>query len=117
MNVFQWVCLPLLGYVLLRELLTVDRDRGGRPLMLIVWGGTAAAIAFPSLTQYLANLAGIARGADLVQYLFILVFMAVGFHLHAQSYALQRQVASLVRAQAKHEACFGDEPAVDRKAA
>ena len=115
MNIFQWVCLPILGYVLLRELLSTDRDRHGRYLTFLVWGGAAAAIAFPSLTQFIANVVGIARGADLVQYFFILVFLAVGFHLHAQSYALQQQVASLVRAQAKHEACFSDEAALDRK--
>lgn len=117
MNVFQWIILPVLGYAILRELLAADPERGPRWLTLAVWGAAAAAIAFPSITQRLANLFGIARGADLVQYSFILAFLAVAFHLNAQTYALQRQVASLVRSQAKHEARFGDDASVERKAA
>jgi small membrane protein len=62
---------------------------------LLAAGG--AAVIFPDLTQRVANLVGVGRGADLVAYLAIVVVMFVLLHYYTKFVDLQRQVTELTR--------------------
>jgi len=100
MNIFQWIAVPLLGLLFLldlRRLLQRPGFRLDRVLRCLTWLAAAVAIADPALTVAAANAVGIARGTDLVLYVFVLVFLAVAFHLYARTVRLERQMTDLVR--------------------
>ena len=62
---------------------------------LIAIGG--AAVIFPEMTQKVAELVGVGRGADLVTYIAIVVVMFVLLHYYTKFVELQRQVTELTR--------------------
>jgi hypothetical protein len=62
---------------------------------LIAAGGLA--VVFPELTQRVAELVGVGRGADLVTYIAIVVVMFVLLHYYTKFVELQRQVTELTR--------------------
>ena len=121
MNPFQWLALGSLTVILLREIWNGRRqaasEQRGRLLRVVFWCGAALAIAMPQLTQWAAQILGIARGADLVHYLSILVFMAAAFHLYAKNFALEQQLTELIRHQAIREAEFGERRTSGRRPA
>ena len=57
-------------------------------------------ILFPSYTNLLANKLGVGRGADLLFYLCILLFLFVIMKLFARLRRLEQQVMELVRQEA-----------------
>ncbi len=108
MSVFQIVAGTVLGLLVLRELFT-RRGRGVRLFRAAVWLAAAAAILDPLLTQKVADLLGIGRGADAVLYLFVLAFLWVSFFLYSCHLRVQRQVTQLARHIALQEARRGGE--------
>ena len=62
---------------------------------LLIAGGVA--VIFPDVTQRVAELVGVGRGADLVAYLAIVVVMFVLLHYYTKFVELQRQVTELTR--------------------
>jgi len=62
---------------------------------LLVAGG--AAVIFPEMTQKVAELVGVGRGADLVTYIAIVAVMFVLLHYYTKFVELQRQVTELTR--------------------
>ena len=104
---FQWIAVPALALVLLWELagwLRAPSWRSQRVLRMLIWLAAALAIADPYLTQRLATAVGITRGADLVFYLFVLLFIVVSFYFYAQHVRTQRLLTELVRHLAIQEA-------------
>lgn len=113
MSVFQYAAVAVLGSLTLLELFgAVSRSRGRaiRLVRLIVWGTATAAIINPGLPQWVADLLGIGRGADVVLYLFVLAFLWVSFFLYSCHLRVQRQVTQLTRHIAIREAEKGIEP-------
>lgn len=110
MSVFQIVAVSVLGLLTLRELIvsfTRSRGRWIRLFRTTVWALAAAAILDPLLTQRVADLLGIGRGADVVLYLFVLSFLWVSFFLYSCHLHVQRQVTQLARHIAIQEATRG----------
>ncbi len=117
MTPFQWVAIGLLTLLLLWELIRLLRTpRAGliRLIRCFTWATAAVAIARPHWLQSLANLVGIQRGADLVSYSFILLFIVATFFFYARNVRLQRQLTEIVRHIAIQEARRGDAQAVKR---
>ena len=109
MTPFQWIFLSLLAAVLVAELWRFWRDAGERRVRstrILVFGAAATAIALPNAIQVLATWLGIARGTDLVLYIFIAAFLIVSFYLYSYCIRLQRELIELVRRQAIYEAEF-----------
>jgi hypothetical protein len=107
MNLFQWLMLPVFLGILFAEGLGVVRKKARWKLRLIrfvVWTAATVAVAQPELTQDLAHLIGIGRGADLVLYLFVLTFLVVSFHLYTHCVWLHGQLTDVVRYLAIHDA-------------
>lgn len=103
MRLFQWLAIPILVLLAMREIVAIARGRGRRRFRLLrmgVWLAAAAAIARPSLLSVVANGLGIGRGTDLVLYLFLLTFIATAFGLYAKCQRLERQLIDLARAVA-----------------
>jgi hypothetical protein len=108
---FQKLALPALAALLVLEAAGLWRERVGRGvrwLRAAVWLAAAAAIAWPGLTQTLADALGIGRGTDLVFYLFVLAAVGVAFYFYSRLVRLQRQVTQLVRHAAIREARRGE---------
>lgn len=108
MNLFQWLTLPVLGLLLLKDgvglLFGRPTFRRDRLIRWLVWGGAFAAIMNPGLTSQAANAIGIQRGTDLVLYLFVLAFLGTAFYFYSQSVRLHRQLTDVVRHLAIQEA-------------
>lgn len=112
MTVFQIVAVTVLGLLVARELVVSfvrSRGRWIRLFRTTVWAAAAAAILDPGLTQRVANVLGIGRGADVVLYLFVLAFLWVSFFLYSCHLRVQRQVTQLARHIAIQEATRGGE--------
>ena len=100
MNAFQWITVPLLGLLFLLDLWRLLRRPGfrtDRVLRCLTWLAAGVAIYDPDLTVKAARAVGIESGAHLVLYVFVLVFLAVAFHLYARTVRLERQMTDLVR--------------------
>jgi hypothetical protein len=55
------------------------------------------AVIFPNLTQEIADIVGVGRGADLIFYLFILMSMIAIFNLHLRLRATMDSITDLTR--------------------
>lgn len=107
MKIFQYVVIPLLGFLALSEWVRVWRGRQAWFVGLMrstVWVLAVVTVAFPEITQWVANLFGIGRGTDVVLYLFVLCFLGSTFYLYSRTSRLQQQVTKLVRDKAIREA-------------
>jgi len=110
MNLFQWLTLPVVIGLLLWELFDRRRRQVSRAFWLTrcaVWIAAGVAIYRPGLVQDVATAIGIGRGADVVLYLFVLLFVASSFYFYWQKVILQRQITLLVRHLAIGEARRG----------
>lgn len=88
--------IPLLGLMVL--FITRLRNRTFYRLTLILISGIGTLfVLFPSLTDRLANLLGVGRGADLVTYLFIIFFFVGGIILYSRIRKLETQQTELIR--------------------
>jgi hypothetical protein len=112
MNLFQWVTVPLMLALFVREL--VDRRRRAESLgfwliRCLVWAGVAVTVADPLLVQRAADAVGIGLGVNLVVYLFVLLFLATTFYFYSEKVQMQRQITQLTRHLAIREARRGAE--------
>jgi small membrane protein len=110
MNLFQWVTLPLLGLLLLLELVRLLRGPvswWAWLLRVATWTAAAVAIADPDLVQDVALALGIGRGADVVLYFFVLIVLGTAFAFYSRYVRLQRQLTQVVRHMAIQEARRG----------
>ncbi|MFO0970286.1 MAG: DUF2304 domain-containing protein [Gemmataceae bacterium] len=110
MNPFQWIAVPILFLILLFEVFNFLRRPGQRVqrfFRCLVWTAAAVTIAHPDYLQTLATSVGITRGADLVFYVFVLVFIVVSFYFYARYLRMERQLTQVVRHLAIHEARKG----------
>jgi hypothetical protein len=110
MTPFQILAISLLIFLLGREFRCGWRGPGGRLncwLRGAVWLAAAVAIARPDWVQAVAEGVGIRRGADLVFYLFVLLFLGACFYFYARLVRVQRQMTQLVRHIALQEAELG----------
>lgn len=114
MILFQWITLPVLALLFLRDgaglLLHQPRFRRDRVIRWLVWTAAFTAIADPALTSDVANAIGIQRGTDLVLYIFVLSFMGTAFFFYAENLRLNRQLTDIVRHIAVKEAQKEPEP-------
>ena len=115
MNTFQLLTLPLLAFLLALEQLRLFRRKSTRKVWLVksaVMLIAGAAIARPGLTQSVAQAIGIGRGADVVLYLFVLVFIVTTFASYRRNAGLKRKLDEIVRHLAHETAWRGgpDEP-------
>ena len=113
---FQLIVVPLLLLAALaevRRLATSNANRRFHWFRLFVWLLAAASIAFPQLTEYVALSLGITRGADLVNYVFILFALGALFRLYSNQFVIEKKIAELSRQVAIRDAQF---PADDESA-
>jgi hypothetical protein len=79
--------------------------RAGLRLAAIALTGAAiASVINPDLTTSAANLVGVARGTDLVLYLFIVIFIATSIGTYFRFREQDRRLVEVVRASAIREA-------------
>ena len=100
MNLFQIITLPLIGFLLFRTLSRLRR--GVHPVFLSVigvfmWILAGLAVARPEWTTLVARNLGIGRGADLVLYVVVIVFLAVCFYFYSRMARLESHITELVR--------------------
>jgi small membrane protein len=116
-STFQIVSVTVLTLLTVRDLFGLSRPAGGSTVRLVrstVWVGTAVAILYPGITQEVAYLLGIGRGADVVLYVFVLAFLWTAFYLYSCHLRLKREVTSLVRQLAIQQAERQDPPISSR---
>jgi len=65
--------------------------------VFLLLGAGAAAVIFPSIADDAAKLVGVGRGADLVEYIAVIVVMFVLMHYYTKFVELQAQVTHLTR--------------------
>ena len=83
-------------------------------LALFVFAGLAIFfILFPDYTNIIATKLGVGRGADLLFYLCILLFIFIILKLFARIRRLEKKLTEHVRQTAKSEAQFLDDPKSD----
>lgn len=74
-------------------------------IVLFLFSGAAVYfILFPDYTNTIANKLGVGRGADLLFYLCILLFLFVVMKLFARIRRLEKMITQLVRREAKENA-------------
>lgn len=66
------------------------------------------AILFPQVLSWLANLVGVGRGADLLLYTLVIVFLAFVYTQYRRNLAAQRKITLLARKVALLEARFDE---------
>ena len=57
-------------------------------------------VSFPSLTNKVANSLGVGRGADMVFYLFMIIFIFIILKLYARIRRLEQKLNALIREEA-----------------
>lgn len=110
MIAFQYVAVATLAAVLAADFALAVRRRRLSAAWLarsLTWVTAAVTILFPGLVQAVALWAGVRRGADLVLYVFILIFLFTSFYFYARYRAVQRQVTELIRCYALDHARRG----------
>jgi len=66
-------------------------------VVFLLLGAGAVAVIFPELTNDIAQLVGVGRGADLISYVVAIVVMFVLLHYYTKFVELQRQLTDVVR--------------------
>ena len=109
MIAFQVVALGALLLLFVRDILLVRREVLRRPAMIFrasVLLAVGTAIAWPQVTQVVAEAIGIGRGADAALYLAVLMLLAIAFYHQTRTAELRRQLTEVVRHLAIHDARF-----------
>ncbi|HEX7477933.1 MAG TPA: DUF2304 domain-containing protein [Polyangiales bacterium] len=100
MSLFQWLGLSVLAVL---AVLTVSAGVRGQvrkrivTFWLLVWGGGAVLLVWPSSAAIAAHKLGIGRGADLLLYSSVLVMFSGFFYVYTRFRRLDRQITMLVR--------------------
>lgn len=90
-------------FVLLRTVARfVKKEIRPRELLawLIFWAAVGAAVILPQTTDILAQQVGVARGADLLVYISVLVLFYAVFKVLVKLEKIDRQITEIVRAVA-----------------
>ena len=112
MILFQWIVLPILALVILRELVRGRRHAESYLLWflrIVVWLGAGVAIARPNSVGDIAQWLGIGLGVNLVVYLFALFSIVTAFYFYSRGVRMQRQITELARHIALQEVRRGEE--------
>jgi hypothetical protein len=84
------------------------RSRALRPIegvvWIAVWSAVACVAVVPAVAQWVANLAGVGRGADFVAYVTMAALVYAAFRTRLTIRVLERQITELVRALALERA-------------
>lgn len=96
------------AFVLIRGRRTALSLLVRRALMLGAIGAGVVAVLLPDTTTEVARMVGVGRGADLVLYLLVVVFLFVTIGLYRRLSEMHDRYVELARRLALHEA---DEPA------
>jgi hypothetical protein len=105
--VFQAVAIPLIALLFLRcayRVVRRDRARWGAFVGAVIWFAAGVAILRPEVTNELAELLGIGRGADLLLYLLAISFLASSFYFYQKYHRLESDLTRVVRRLAVREA-------------
>jgi small membrane protein len=79
--------------------------RAGRKALFALFGVFAVvAVVDPELTTDIANAVGVGRGADLLLYLMVIVFLFFALHVYVLFKKQERTIVRLARAMALQEA-------------
>jgi hypothetical protein len=101
MSPFQLIANFFVVLMICRELIPIfwrkSPARHGYIFRIGVWVCASIAITFPEITQFFAELCGLDRGADLVSYIFILLFIFSVQYLYSEKVRMTRQITELVR--------------------
>jgi hypothetical protein len=100
MTYFQFIALIVTGSLFAISLLRLVLGKQPRRVMLAattVWFLSFLFILSPNLTMQIANLLGIGRGADLVLYVFAILFIVTFFYFYARFRTLESQLTKIVR--------------------
>lgn len=117
MNLFQWLVLPSLAFIIFLDIRGLLQRRGNatsRLIRIASWCVAFVLVWEPTLTSAISKQLGIGRGADLVVYLFMLSAPIVWFRMQAQTHSLQRKVIVLARIEAIRAASLGGEHPTDQ---
>ena len=96
LNIKVILLIPLLGLIVFY--ITRLRNRTFYRLALILISALGVLfVIFPSVTDRLAHMVGVGRGADLVTYLFIVFFFLGGVNLYSKIRKLEANQNELVR--------------------
>lgn len=110
MTPFQWIAVPVFSVLFVVDtamLLRGPRRTVALMIRCLVWLLAALAIGRQQWVQYLADMLGIGRGADLVTYVLSLAFVVVTFYLFSRHVRTQTQLTEIVRYLAIMEAKRG----------
>ncbi len=103
--------LLLLIPVAILFIIAIPRLKNRTFYRLLILGMTALGgvfVVFPGLTDRIANFVGVARGFDLLVYLFIIFFFVAGIILYSKIRNLEAEHTELVRKIAINRAEKGD---------
>ncbi len=100
MNLFQLIAAPVATILCVRSALGFVRGKHPRGSSLaagVIWFLSALFILRPDLTMRVARVLGIGRGADLVLYLFAILFITSFFYFYARFRFIESQLTEIVR--------------------
>lgn len=121
MSWFQIIVVPLALTMCLRSLVLLLRSSGRyarmmQAMLAIIWGAAAVFVYRPEWTSTIARHLGIERGADLVLYGLVLVFLGFVAMVYYRICDLRRDITQIVRhiavTQARHPDAAGDAQSV-----
>ena len=97
---FQIIALPGILLLLLYNLWGGRRCHRWQPARLVaagIWGLAGLAVVKPEWTTRVAAVVGIGRGADLMLYLLIIVFLAACLYVYHRIVRFEASISTLVR--------------------
>ena len=100
MTYFQFIALIVTGSFFAISVLRLVLGKQPRGVLLAattVWFLSFLFILSPNLAMQTANLLGIGRGADLVLYIFAILFIVTFFYFYARFRTLESQITEIVR--------------------
>ena len=100
MNLFQLITAPVATILCVRSALSFVRGkhpRGASLAAAVIWFLSALFILRPELTMRVARVLGIGRGADLVLYIFAVLFITISFYYYSRFRFIESQLTEIVR--------------------
>lgn len=100
MNLFQLIAAPVATILCVRSALSFARGkhpRGASLAAAVIWFLSSLFILRPDLTMRVARVLGIGRGADLVLYIFAILFIISFFYFHGRFRFIESQLTEIVR--------------------
>ena len=107
MSIFQIIVLILIVFVAGKAVARFYRREISLALLIVwlaLWLAMAAIVIFPGIVNYLANLAGVGRGVDLVIYFSIFILFYALFMLNLRLAKIEKNITKIVRKIAVGEA-------------